>query len=57
MFSNYDIRSSANALKTLVELSGVDISTWKKYVGRENEYKYKYSNDFVFFEIINSFKS
>lgn len=40
MLKKYDIRSSANACKTLVELSGVDISTWEKYVGHEGEYIY-----------------
>ncbi len=40
MFRKYDIRSSENACKTLVGLSGVDISTWEKYVGREKEYRY-----------------
>ena len=40
MIKKYDIRSSVNARKTLVELSGVDISTWEKYVGREGEYRY-----------------
>ena len=49
MFSTYDIRSSANACKTLVGLSGVDISTWEKFVGHESEYRYtddlvEYSN-------------
>ena len=40
MFSTYDIRSSANACKTLVGLSGVDISTWEQFVGHESEYRY-----------------
>ena len=40
MFNTYDIRSSANACKTLVGLSGVDISTWEKFVGHESEYRY-----------------
>ena len=40
MLKKYDIRSSANACKTLVELSGVEISTWEKYVGHEREYRY-----------------
>ena len=39
MFNTYDIRSSANACKTLVGLSGVDISTWEKFVGHESEYR------------------
>lgn len=40
MLKKYDIRSSANACKTLVELSGVELSTWEKYVGHEREYRY-----------------
>lgn len=40
MFSTYDIQSSANACKTLAGLSGVDISTWGKFVGHESEYRY-----------------
>lgn len=40
LFSTYDIRSSANACKTLVGLSGVDISTWEQFVGHESEYRY-----------------
>ncbi len=52
MFNTYDIRSSANALKTLVELSGVDISTWKKYVERENEYD---SVDDLVEDLINTY--
>lgn len=40
LFNTYDIRSSANACKTLVGLSGVDISTWEKFVGHESEYRY-----------------
>ena len=40
MVKKYDIRSSVNARKTLVELSGVDFSIWKKYVGHEREYRY-----------------
>lgn len=39
MFNTYDIRSSENARRTLVELSGVDISTWEKFVGHESEYR------------------
>lgn len=40
MYNIYDIRSSANARKTLAGLSGVDISIWEKFVGREDEYRY-----------------
>ena len=40
MLTKYDIRSSENARRTLVELSGVDISTWERYVGHEREYRY-----------------
>ena len=40
MEKKYDIRSSVKACKTLEELSKVDISTWKKYVGHEKEYEY-----------------
>lgn len=45
MFNTYDIRSSANACKTLVGLSRVDISIWEKFVGHESEYRY--TNDLV----------
>lgn len=38
--NEYDIRTSENACRSLVRLSGVDISTWKKYVGHEREYRY-----------------
>lgn len=38
--NTYDIRLSAQARKTLADLSGVDISTWKKYVGHERDYRY-----------------
>lgn len=40
MVKKYDIRSSINACRTLVELSGVDISTWERYVGHESDYRY-----------------
>ena len=40
LFSIYVIRSSANACKTLVGLSGGDISTWEQFVGHESEYRY-----------------
>lgn len=39
-YDKYDIRTSKNACRTLVRLSGVDISTWEKYVGHEREYRY-----------------
>jgi len=51
LLKKYDIRSSANARKTLVGLSGVDISTWEKYVGHEREYRY--TDDLVEDVIIN----
>lgn len=41
MFDNaFDIRSTVLARKTLVNLTGVDISTWEKYVGHERDYMY-----------------
>lgn len=36
----YDIRTSERALKTLIELTGVDKCIWKKYIGHEREYRY-----------------
>ncbi|MCM1118030.1 MAG: hypothetical protein NC543_01510 [bacterium] len=40
MVKKYDIRSSVNARKILVELSGVDILTWERYAGHKREYRY-----------------
>lgn len=53
LFNTYDIRSSANACKTLVGLSGVDISTWEKFVGHESEYRY---TDDLVEDVIKRFK-
>lgn len=36
----YDIRNSTNAQQTLVSLTGVPLSIWEQYVGREREFKY-----------------
>lgn len=44
-YYKYDIRTSENACRSLVRLSGVDISTWEKYVGHER--KYRYTDDLV----------
>ena len=35
----YDIRNSANAQQTLVFLTGVPLSIWKQYIGRESEFE------------------
>lgn len=36
----YDIRTSENAMKTLVALTGVSPDVWKRYFSRESEYAY-----------------
>lgn len=36
----YDIRNSTNAQQTLVSLTGVPLSIWEQYVGREREFEY-----------------
>lgn len=36
----YDIRTSENAKKTLVNLTGVPLSIWNQYVGHEREFDY-----------------
>lgn len=41
----YDIRSSKQALKTLVNLSGVNIATWNRL--NKHMQEYRYSDDFV----------
>ena len=52
MFNTYDIRSSALASKTLAELSGVSISTWKKCAVYKKEYE---KTDAFLKKIINSY--
>lgn len=47
----YDIRTTEYARQTLVNLTGVAISVWEEYRGRENEYKYV---DSLVEDIINS---
>lgn len=42
---NYDIRSSENALRTLIEITGVAEKIWNRNVINEN--KYRYTEDFV----------
>lgn len=48
----YDIRTTEYAQQTLTNLTGVPISIWVKYLGREREYKY--TNDLVA-DVINSY--
>lgn len=36
----YDIRTAEYAQQILMNLTGVPISKWEKYLGRQHEYKY-----------------
>lgn len=47
----YDIRTTEYAKKTLTNLTGVPITVWKQYLGREHEYKY---TDDLVADVINS---
>lgn len=46
----YDIRTTENARQTLTNLTGVPISTWEQYLGREYEYQYI---DYLVEDVIN----
>lgn len=48
----YDIRTTEYAQQTLTNLTGVPISVWERYLGRENEYKY---TDYLVADVINSY--
>lgn len=48
----YDIRTSEYAQQTLTNLTGVPISVWEQYLGREHEYKY---TDYLVEEVIKSY--
>ena len=37
----YDIRTSANALHTLINFTGVDLPIWEKFILRRREYRYE----------------
>ena len=37
----YDIRTSANALRTLINFTGVDSPIWEKFILRRKEYQYE----------------
>lgn len=47
----YDIRTTEYAQKTLTNLTGIPISVWKKYLGRESDYEY---TDDLVAAVINS---
>lgn len=47
----YDIRTTEYAKKTLTNLTGVPITVWKQYLGREDEYRY---TDDLVADVINS---
>lgn len=49
---NYDIRTTEYAQQTLTNLTGVPISVWEQYLGREHEYKY---TDYLVADVINSY--
>lgn len=48
----YDIRTSQYAQETLTNLTGVPMSVWQQYLGREHEYKY---TDYLVEEVIKSY--
>lgn len=48
----FDIRTSEYAQNTLTKLTGVPLSIWEGYLGRENEYKYV---DYLVEDVINSY--
>lgn len=48
----YDIRTTENAQKTLVNLTGVSIPIWEQFISREREYEY--TEDLVY-DVIKSY--
>ena len=48
----YDIRTTEYAQQTLMNLTGVPISKWEKYLGRQHEYKY---TDYLVEDVISSY--